>query len=226
MKKSVSRNSKVPICVFVKPPRPGEVKTRLIPAVGAVGAARFAQSFFDDTWESLSTLSWGYPVVACTEPFHFKDARTVWVQRGSDLGDRMESVLRFALEGSVAAFALGTDSPGLPMKVLNSSYQALNQSDAVLGPSDDGGFYLLGLKRCSPGLLSDIRWSQSDTFVQTLARLKQASMSVAVIEPWFDVDTPQDLVRLRTLIRAGAIYAPSTEATFKSTGLYSCMNIN
>jgi glycosyltransferase A (GT-A) superfamily protein (DUF2064 family) len=96
------------------------------------------------------------------------------------------------------------------------------KSDAVLGPSDDGGFYLIGLKRCPDGLLSGIGWSQPDTFSQTLSRLRDIGMSVTILETWFDVDTPKDLSRLQALIENGTIIAPRTaEAISRSASAHS-----
>ena len=77
--------NEVTVCVFMKPTRPGEVKTRLVPAVGPECAAALAQSFFYDTWEAIASLEWAHPVVACTEPIDFGDAREVWIQSEGDL---------------------------------------------------------------------------------------------------------------------------------------------
>jgi glycosyltransferase A (GT-A) superfamily protein (DUF2064 family) len=114
------------------------------------------------------------------------------------------------LRESPAAIALGADSPGLPLRLVETAREALSKSDAVLGPCEDGGFYLLGLTSCKVGLLSNIPWSQPDTFAQTLARLQQAGMSVSVLETWFDVDTPKDLEQLHSLIETKVIFAPHT----------------
>ena len=208
----VNMHPAIPICVFVKATRPGEVKTRLIPFVGPDAAAILARSFFDDVWRTVSSLTWADPIVACTEPIAFADGRTVRVQSNGDLGRRMEAMLRSALHGNMGAFVIGADLPGLPAEILNRAYAALATSDAVLGPSDDGGFYLLGLRHCLEGLLSGIRWSDNDTFLQTFTRLRQANMSVAVLERWWDVDTPEDLKHLQTLIDTGQVTAPFTKS--------------
>lgn len=214
--------NEVTVCVFMKPTRPGEVKTRLVPAVGPEGAAALAQSFFDDTWEAIASLEWANPVVACTEPVDFRDAREVWIQSEGDLGKRQEDVLQRALRVSPTAIVLGSDIPGLPLRFLESARAAFMKSDAVLGPSDDGGFYLIGLKRCPDGLLSGIGWSQPDTFSQTLSRLRDIGMSVTILETWFDVDTPKDLSRLQALIENGTIIAPRTaEAISRSASAHS-----
>jgi rSAM/selenodomain-associated transferase 2 len=96
------------------------------------------------------------------------------------------------------------------VRLLVEGTRALAEADAVLGPCDDGGFYLLGLKRCPPGLLSDLGWSTPTTFADTHARLRERGLTVRVLEPWFDVDTSEDLDRLRNSITCGALHAPAT----------------
>jgi len=122
----------------------------------------------------------------------------------------MEGILRRALDDYPMAIAVGADSPGLPQRHLEMAYEALHEVDAVMGPSDDGGFYLLGLRRCPPNLLVDLPWSQDNTLAQTQARLTQHHLSPTLLEPWFDVDRPEDLARLLTWLRRGIEPAPHT----------------
>lgn len=201
------------ICVFAKPPEAGIAKTRLIPLVGKDGAAALADAFLADTWASVCALPWARAIIASTGPLALsvnQPAPEVWLQGEGDLGARLERILTRALEHSSLALALGADSPGLPLSFLEHARLALEETDAVIGPCDDGGFYLLGLRRCPPGLLAGISWSQSNTFAQTLAKLEAAGLRVIVLEPWFDVDRPRDLARLRGLIALGDLCAPKT----------------
>jgi hypothetical protein len=202
------------VCVFAKPPRPGLVKTRLAAVLGEVQAAALARAFLEDTWAAASSLPWARAVLATTEPAAaaWSGARLAprWPQGGGDLGDRLERVLRRALRGTPAALAIGTDTPGLPPTLLSQARSALWEAEAVLGPCEDGGFYVLGLRRCPPGLLRGLPWSATDTFAQTLSRLRERGLTTAVIAPWFDVDRPADLACLRGLIARGEIHAPAT----------------
>jgi uncharacterized protein len=202
------------VCVFAKPPRPGLAKNRLAAAVGEARAAALAQAFFEDTWAAASSLPWARAVLATTDPAaaEWGGAKRAppWPQGGGDLGDRLERVLRRALHDTPAALAIGTDTPGLPPVLLSQARAALRDADAVLGPSEDGGFYLLGLRRCPPGLLRDLPWSAADTFVQTLSRIRERGLRTMVIAPWFDVDRPADLACLRALIARGEVHAPHT----------------
>lgn len=203
--------SKVAVCVMAKQPRPGEVKTRLIPSIGPAGAAMLAQGFLDDAIHSVSSLKWARPVLAITDTAVVYANCEVWEQSVGDLGARQENVLRRALRDSSAAVLIGTDCPGLPVSILENARLALVKFDAVVGPSHDGGFYLIGLKRCPERLLSEIRWSQPDTFQQTLSRLQSFGMTVAILDSWSDVDTPQELTQLIVNIASLKIHAPHTE---------------
>jgi rSAM/selenodomain-associated transferase 1 len=202
------------ICVFAKSPRPGIVKTRLAALVGNADAAALAVAFLQDTWSSVSSLPWAKAVIASTAPstpLVSPRASEVWLQGDGDLGERLERILQRALEGSPFAIALGADSPGLPAEYLQQACDALREADAALGPCDDGGFYLLGLRRCPSGLLTGISWSQADTFAQTQSKLKAAGLGVRVLPTWFDVDRPEDLLRLKAMIAAGELRAPQTQ---------------
>lgn len=200
--------------MFAKPPRAGEAKTRLAPALGAEGAAALAHAFFLDTWTTACRISWGDVVLATTD---VKDSgweslgdHQIWPQGPGSLGDRMERVLTCALVRYPFAIIIGTDLPGLPRQRLDEACAALRTSDAVLGPTVDGGFYLIGLRRCPQGLLARVPWSSPDTFPRALDGLRAARLSTDVMPPWFDIDDPDDLRKLRRLIRRGEIQAPET----------------
>ena len=208
------------VCVFLKPPIAGKVKTRLIPTVGADGAAALAEAFFRDTWNCVEALSWAVPIVASTDSLGPKilprPEIPVWLQGGGDLGARIERILRRALTQSPFAMALGADSPGIPSIFLDHAHEALQSADAVLGPCDDGGFYLLGLRECPQGLLTGIPWSQPTTFAHTLDRLNQLGLKSIVLDSWYDIDRPEDLDRLRDEVARGAIAAPHTARVLMS----------
>lgn len=208
------------ICVFFKPPRAGEVKTRLIPAVGADGAASLAEAFFRDTWSCVETLNWANPIVAGTELLGSRDlprsATPVWLQGDGNLGTRMERILRRALQQTPFAMAIGADSPGMPSGLLDQAHDAIKMADAVIGPCEDGGFYLLGVRECPPGLLDGIPWSQSGTFASTLKRLRDNGMDVTVIDSWYDIDRPEDLEKLERQLAAKLIAAPETSKAIET----------
>jgi len=202
------------ICVFAKAPVPGRVKTRLAPLLGSRYAAELAKVFLQDTWASVSGLSWAKPVLASTEAGlqdFLPGLIEIWFQGEGDLGARLENIFSRALRDHPHVMAIGADTPGLPAKYLEQAREALERADAVIGPSEDGGFYLLGLRKCSTGLLSGIPWSAPTTCVETIAKLQAAGLTVHILDDWFDVDTAQDLEKLNALITAKQIEAPKTK---------------
>ncbi len=202
------------VCIFAKPPQPDLVKTRLIPALGAERAAELAEAFLQDTVALVRTLPWAECIIAATERFERSYFRPeeIWLQSEGDLGERLEKILRLALKRRTAVLAIGADSPGLPAAFLEDARKALRESDAVLGPSADGGFYLIGLKDCPAGVLGGIQWSHSSTLAETAARLEQYGLKTTRIGEWFDVDTPADLERLRRSLQKDPLAASKTAA--------------
>lgn len=192
------------VIMLAKAPVAGRVKTRL----GLAGdvAAALARAFIEDTWRALG---------AChveRELAYDGDARALpaldgcvrWAQPAGDLGARIEAALA---RGTIV---VGTDAPGLPTALIRAASAALDTHDAVIGPACDGGFVLLGTRRCPARLLADLRWSQPDTGRLTRQRLEARGYRVALLPTWFDVDQPADLARLRAVIAAGWICAPAT----------------
>jgi glycosyltransferase A (GT-A) superfamily protein (DUF2064 family) len=95
---------------------------------------------------------------------------------------------------------------------LRDAIRALDEADSVLGPCDDGGFYLLGLRRCPSGLLDDLPWSEVTTFGATLARLRERALTTAILGAFFDIDRPDDIERLAALHARGEVSAPAAAA--------------
>jgi len=208
-------SSSLPVLVFAKPPRPGLAKTRLAPRLGDRGAAELAAAFFRDAWSLVAGRRWARALLLTTEPrapeWRGLPPRRIRAQGDGDLGARLERALGAELAaGQPAAIAIGTDSPGLPPEALDRARDALRDSDAVLGPSTDGGFYLLALRRCPRGLLADLPWSSDETLGCTLARLAEHGLLVRLLPPWFDVDRPEDLESLARRLLRGEIAAPET----------------
>jgi hypothetical protein len=133
------------------------------------------------------------------------------LQDGSDLGSRVEGILQRGLQIAPAVIALGADSPLVSVRDLSQAVQELASGNAVLGPCEDGGFYLLGLTVCPSGILDAIPWSCHVTCDATESRLRSEGMRVIRTRGGFDVDTPSDLRRLRDeLDRAPPHVAPRT----------------
>ena len=202
------------VCVFAKPPVPGRVKTRLGLELGDTHAAALASAFLRDTWSAVSRMPWTRTILATTEgtaaDFDLTSEPEVWLQGDGDLGMRIERIVRHGLTEADHVIAVGADTPGLPPQRIAEACRRLRETDAVIGPSDDGGFYLIGLRRCPSGLFADLPWSASTTCVSMQRRLAEHDMAVSLLDPWFDVDRPEDLSRLRLLIEQGHIHASAT----------------
>jgi hypothetical protein len=183
------------IVVFAKAPVPGRVKTRLIPALGAEGAARLAAEMLERTVEEA--LASGLAVELCGEP----DAATWFegdivktAQGEGDLGTRLARAARRVL-AEEPVLLIGADCPALDRDRLRAAAGALTANDAVIHPAEDGGYVLLGLARFDPSLFEGIAWSTSTVAADTVARIEALGWSLDVRETLADVDEPADLLR-------------------------------
>lgn len=207
----------VPICIFAKPPRPGQVKTRLSPELGDDSAAALAAAMLCDVWQVVSSFPNVRPVMATTEGGEFPvpvKPESIWLQGEGDLGSRLERIFRRALADTPAAIALGADIPAITASHLERAVAALQTHDAAIGTCEDGGFYLLGLRRCPTGLLSNLPWSTSDTAEATRRRLSEFGFTIQDLETLFDVDRADDLPRLAAHLMGMPSAAPHTRAWY------------
>ncbi len=211
----------VSLCIFAKPPVPGEAKTRLIPAAGPRGAAAIARALLADILSIAAAVSACRLLLSVSQEFDADGMPPVeqFLQPDGNLGQRIEATLRYALSTTPAALALAADTPGLSTAMLELAITRLQTCDAVLGPTHDGGFYLLGLKSCPPGLLSDIRWGQAATLTDTIAALGLHKFRSARLQSLADLDTPEDLSRLIARFRSGALHSPALETVLASLRL-------
>ncbi len=212
----------IPVCVFAKAPEPGMVKTRLIPGLGADAAATLAGAMFSDVWNTVCSCPGVRPVLATVASGVFPivvNAEDIWWQGDGDLGERLERIFCRGLGGAPAAIAVGADSPLLMVSHLEDAIEALIDHDAVIGGSLDGGFYLLGVRKCAEGMLAQLPWSTCETGEATIHRLREQKMVVHELTPLFDVDTPDDLQLLVAHLRSDLSAAPATRAWCKAMNL-------
>ena len=204
----------------------GRVKTRLSPAVGAEGAARLALALLEDTLEALIAAGRAAPVLAVDDATAFRGRGLPLEEQGTgDLGQRLERVLGRGLKRARAVVAVGSDTPGFPAPLLEECFTALERADAVLAPAEDGGFILLGLRRCPPGLLRGLPWSGPDTLSATEARLRARGLSVARAGRFFDVDGPADLARLRVELSEGSLLARHTQDVLRTLSIKPWLSV-
>lgn len=210
--------------IFAKRPRSGHVKTRLAAAISPEWAARAAAAFLDDTLDRFAELTVRRVVVfapsdaeACFAQ-HGAGRYHLWPQADGDLGARLAAFFRTAFAaGARRAVAIGADSPTLPTDHVVRAFAELDHADVVLGPAFDGGYYLVGCGPNLPPMFDDIPWSTPDVLRATVERLGAGPWRLALLPPWYDVDTPADWLLLRghvaALRRAGLDPgAPRTEA--------------
>jgi len=195
------------VAVMAKVPGVAAVKSRLHPALGAVMATRLYECFLRDRLDALSAVECIERMIAFT-PFEAADVMaalappgfTLVAQRGADLGARLDNVLTDLLAlGHPGAMAIDSDSPILPMSYIGEAATVLaaSEADVVIGPCDDGGYYLIGLRTSHPELFAAMPWSTERVLPLTLERARRSELRTHVLHPWFDVDTEADLVRLQ-----------------------------
>ncbi len=203
--------SVIRILVFAKAPVPGRVKTRLIPALGAVGAARLAALLLDDTLARALAATTG-PVELCASP---APGHPDWAglalppglelsdQGDGDLGARMARAARRRLGAGERVLLIGTDCPALGAARLRQAVAALDQHEAALIPAQDGGYVLLGLRGFHPSLFAGLPWGTDAVAGLTLARIAALGWRAWVGDGLPDIDEPADLARLPDHLQAG-----------------------
>ncbi len=188
--------------IFAKYPEPGRAKTRLIPALGPEGAAALHDQLVRHTLSSVRMLTRDREVDAAIwtagcDPTrfaeHFKSTFPCVAQPDGDLGTRMLAAMRSMLRTAPAAVLIGTDCPDLSPGILAAAFDALRTADVVLGPANDGGYYLIGLRRPIPALFEGIEWSTPTVLSRTLERAAALGATVRLLPTLSDVDEPQDL---------------------------------
>ncbi|HYM79800.1 MAG TPA: TIGR04282 family arsenosugar biosynthesis glycosyltransferase [Candidatus Limnocylindria bacterium] len=215
------------IALFARRPEAGRVKTRLSPALPSELAHRLYRGMLLDAFGALRAvpdvqrlLYWADPPVAAGEdsdPAGFE----VRAQRGADLGARLANAFAELLDPPGAhAIVIGADCPELGPRTLERALAALREHDLVLGPTIDGGYYLIGLRRPVPALFQDVHWGTEQVIAETRARAAATGTTWVELEPLADVDTPADLVNLVARALAAEDFpARHTSAALQVLGL-------
>jgi rSAM/selenodomain-associated transferase 1 len=217
--------------IVAKRPAAGRAKTRLCPPLSGEQAAALYEGFLRDTLDVTRRTPGARVCIAYLAESAAEDAEArayfqalapdlaLVPQRGRDLGERLHHLLSDALrDGARCAVAMDSDSPSLPAACITQAFTKLEDGcDAVLGPCDDGGYYLIGLARPQPRLLCEVRMSTPRVLADTLAIAAQLGLRVGLLPAWHDVDTADDLERLRVELAAGPEHlAPHTRACLRA----------
>jgi rSAM/selenodomain-associated transferase 1 len=195
--------------VFAK--APGEAKTRLIPALGAAGAAALHRQLVMHCLRAATDAQLGPVELWCapdtSDPFFRECERqlgvSLWEQGEGDLGERMQRAFESALVRAARAILVGSDIPALSARYLRDADRALVRGNkVVIGPAEDGGYVLIGLSRCDPELFRDIPWGGPDVMAETRRRIAAIAWRSSELPVLWDVDQPEDLERLPEGLRA------------------------
>ncbi|MCP2729566.1 TIGR04282 family arsenosugar biosynthesis glycosyltransferase [Limnofasciculus baicalensis] len=191
------------LIIFTRYPQPGKTKTRLIPILGAEGAANFQRQMTEYTITEVKSLVATHPL---SIEVHFAGGNVqlmetwlggdiIYRQQGEgDLGRRMMSAFDISFAaGMSGAIIIGTDCLDLNAKLMDEAFQLLSHNDLVLGPAADGGYYLIGLRRLIPELFVGIDWGTSQVRQQTIEIAQTLNLAIAYLPILNDIDRPEDL---------------------------------
>jgi rSAM/selenodomain-associated transferase 1 len=188
-------NNKALVIVFVKNRTPGKVKTRLAKTIGNQGA-------LDVYTELVNVTEKATQNVQADKRIYFSDAvaNTPWqrqykaVQQGTDLGKRMQNAFKKGFEDGYKRIVLiGSDLPDITANHINQGLEAIKQNDAVFGPAEDGGYYLIGLSKMHHFIFENKPWSQTSLLKETLRELHEKQVTFTTLETLNDIDTFEDL---------------------------------
>jgi len=196
------------IIIMAKVPRAGNVKTRLQPFISGEECRTLAEAFLFDAINKVRNVC--HRLIIAFSPaeeksyfdeFENRENLILIEQKGANLGERMANAFRFAFrsDSDAAVVIIGTDSPTFPVEFAERAFADLEtKAEIVLGKSDDGGFYLIGVKKIYPTLFDGIKWSSAKVYEQLIANIENLKISnFELISGWYDVDTMEDLRRLQ-----------------------------
>jgi uncharacterized protein len=210
------------LVIMAKAPRPGAVKTRLAPSLSPAAVTAFYCCLLDDTLALARSLGDVEVAIMCPD----SDVRelvqlagsesSVFAQKGEGLAAGLTSVFAHFAEGHQRrTIAFNSDSPHLPPSVLEYAFESLAAHDVVVGPTHDGGYYLVGAKASHPTLFAHDGMGTSSALERLLTRAQALELSVGFAAPFYDIDVVEDLTRLAEELRLAPARAPRTAAWLK-----------
>lgn len=200
-------NAKNILAIFVKYPQAGFVKTRLAKDIGPKAATFLYKNFVNITIKRSASKK--YKTIIFYTPAKQSKRMVDWlggdfeyvVQCGNDLGKRMQNAFKFIFSrGAKKAVIVGTDSPFIEESEILKSFKRLDKIDCVIGPSYDGGYYLLGMNKPCKKIFDNIEWSTETVLKQTIDILKEKDISYSFIDTGFDIDNLDDLFLFKRIL--------------------------
>ncbi|MEX0904128.1 MAG: TIGR04282 family arsenosugar biosynthesis glycosyltransferase [Balneolaceae bacterium] len=188
------------LIIFIKNPEPGKVKTRLGASIGEIKAYRIYKKLLEHTRNiSLSTelhrQLWYSSFVDHTDEWNPKQFEK-HLQKGKDLGERMKNAFEHVFnEGYKHVVIIGSDCPELTPDILEEAFETLKVCDIVIGPSEDGGYYLLGMNQFISGFFTDINWSTNTVFDETIQTAAELDLHYRTLPVLNDIDNADDLIK-------------------------------
>jgi len=221
------------IIIMTKVPQAGKVKTRLQPFLTAQQSAEISVCFLQDAEQKARSIAQN--LIIALSPIEKKNLLTEILQtepilveqKGENLGERMFHAFEFAFSrDSNAVVMIGTDSPTVPAEFIERAFVFLEtKADAVLGKTEDGGFYLIGLRKSDKKIFENVEWSSPKTFEQTKRNIEILNLSLSEIPVWFDVDTPEDLKKLKKDLLKNSQLAPKTAQFLNGSNVIKNTNL-
>jgi hypothetical protein len=214
-----SRNGRGTLVIMAKAPRPGLVKTRLARGLPISAVTELYRCLLDDTIALARTLDGTEVAIMCPETDVEElvratgDTVPIVPQTGCGLEAGLNSVFaHFTGDARKRVIAFNSDSPHLPASVLADAFRSLAEYDLVVGPTHDGGYYLVGATEPHPGLFAEDVMGTTNAFESLLARARALGLATHLTVPYYDIDEPSDLTRLATELRRAPGIAPRTSA--------------
>ena len=212
-----SRTGDCTLVIMAKAPKPGVVKTRLAQSLPLAAVVELYRCLLDDTMALARSLDDVEVAIMCPASDVEDLSRTVGdsipivAQSGDGLAAGLTSVFaHFAAAGHRRIVAFNSDSPHLPASVLKSAFRALAQRDVVIGPTHDGGYYLVGATAPHPGLFAGDGLGTTNAYEALLGRVRALGLSVSLTDPFYDIDVADDLTRLAGELDSVPARAPRT----------------
>jgi len=219
------------LVIMAKAPRPGAVKTRLAPSLSPAAVTAFYCCLLHDTLALARSLGDVEVAIMCPESDVNELARlagvevSVVAQQGEGLAAGLTSVFAHFAEGHQRrTIAFNSDSPHLPRSVLEDAFTALVEHDIVVGPTDDGGYYLVGAKASHTALFASDGMGTNSALERLLSRARALELSVGFADPFYDIDVADDLTRLAAELRLAPTRAPRTAQWLKEWELVTAQS--
>lgn len=193
------------LIVFAKEPQKGRVKTRLAEHLGEDKSLSLYKALLKDTLNLVRRVKADKKILVyesfCEEPKFLRNIAgdfSFYSQEGNDLGERMHNALVYTKKlGALKSVIVGSDSPTLPPLFIEEAFNKLDKFDIVIGPTNDGGYYLVGLKDPCIELFRDVVWSSDTVLDTTVSNAQRLGKSIDILNSWYDIDTIDDFESLR-----------------------------